>query len=174
MKIIKVVLSCLFIKFSFSLHQGSQQTLFKKIKNSLECLKCSFTKTHGVYKGYLSIRSIKRSDFLMTKTKAIIKIQNVVASVTLNQKIDLNAVVKGYPSVEYNPEQFPGLVLRLAKGKTALIFSSGKIVCTGAKSEHEVGEAVNNPHSLAEEPDAAKNWYAWFAAESVAHELANN
>ena len=46
----------------------------------------------------------------MPKTKAIINIQNVVAIATLNQKVDLNAVVKGYPGVEYRPEQFPGLV----------------------------------------------------------------
>ena len=79
----------------------------------------------------------------MTKTKAIIKIQNVVASVTLNQKIDLNAVVKGYPSVEYNPEKFPGLVFRLKRPKTAtLIFNSGKMVCTGAKSAKESRRAV--------------------------------
>jgi transcription initiation factor TFIID TATA-box-binding protein len=79
----------------------------------------------------------------MPKTKAIIKIQNVVASATLNQKVDLNAVVKGYPGVEYRPEQFPGLVYRIKKPKTAtLIFSSGKMVCTGAKSEKEARRAV--------------------------------
>ena len=37
----------------------------------------------------------------MPKTKATIKIENVVAAVTMNQKIDLNAVVKAYPGVEY-------------------------------------------------------------------------
>jgi transcription initiation factor TFIID TATA-box-binding protein len=36
----------------------------------------------------------------MPKSKAIIKIENVVASATLNQKVDLNAVVKSYPGVE--------------------------------------------------------------------------
>ena len=81
----------------------------------------------------------------MPKTKAIINIQNVVASATLNQKVDLNAVVKGFPGVEYRPEQFPGLVFRLKRPKTAtLIFNSGKMVCTGAKSESEVHEAVKN------------------------------
>ena len=80
---------------------------------------------------------------MMPKTKAIIKIQNVVASATLNQKVDLNAVVKSYPGVEYRPEQFPGLVFRLRKPKTAtLIFSSGKMVCTGAKSEVLARRAV--------------------------------
>src|SRR4030042_1216142 len=79
----------------------------------------------------------------MPKTKAIIKIQNVVASATLNQKVDLNAVVRGYPGVEYRPEQFPGLVFRIKRPKTAtLIFNSGKMVRTGAKSEKEARRAV--------------------------------
>ena len=79
----------------------------------------------------------------MPKVKATISIENVVASATLNQKVDLNAVVKGYPGVEYRPEQFPGLVFRLKRPKTAtLIFSSGKMVCTGAKSEKEAKRAV--------------------------------
>jgi transcription initiation factor TFIID TATA-box-binding protein len=79
----------------------------------------------------------------MPKTKAIINIQNVVACATLNQKVDLNAVVKGYPGVEYRPERFPGLVFRLKRPKTAtLIFSSGNMVCTGAKSGKESRRAV--------------------------------
>src|SRR5665647_3045294 len=79
----------------------------------------------------------------MPKVKAIISIENVVASATLNQKVDLNAVVKGYPGVEYRPEQFPGLVFRLKRPKTAtLIFSSGKMICTGAKSGQEFRKAI--------------------------------
>ena len=79
----------------------------------------------------------------MPQVKATLSIENVVASATLNQKVDLNAVVKGYPGVEYRPEQFPGLVFRLKRPKTAtLIFSSGKMVCTGAKSEKEARRAV--------------------------------
>lgn len=72
-----------------------------------------------------------------------IEIQNVVASVTLNQRLDLQAIQNAFPEVEYKPAQFPGLVFRLAKPKTAtLIFSSGKMVCTGAKSEEEAIKAV--------------------------------
>ncbi len=79
----------------------------------------------------------------MPKVEASIRIENVVASATLNQRVDLNAVVKGYPGVEYRPEQFPGLVFRLKRPKTAtLIFNSGKMVCTGAKSEKEARRAV--------------------------------
>jgi transcription initiation factor TFIID TATA-box-binding protein len=79
----------------------------------------------------------------MTKVEDSIRIQNVVGTATLNQRIDLNAVVKGNPGVEYRPVQFPGLVFRLKRPKTAtLIFNSGKMVCTGAKSEKESRRAV--------------------------------
>jgi len=79
----------------------------------------------------------------MPRVKASIRIENVVACGTLNQRIDLNAVAKGYPGVEYRPKQFPGLVFRLKKPKTTtLIFSSGKMVCTGGKSEKESRRAV--------------------------------
>ena len=95
-----------------------------------------------LYKGYLNIGL--QEVLFMREIKAVyIHIENVVASATLNQKIDLNAVVKGYPGVEYRPEQFPGLVFRLKRPKTAtLIFNSGKMVCTGAKSEKESRRAV--------------------------------
>jgi len=79
----------------------------------------------------------------MPKTEAVITIQNVVATGTMNQKVDLNAVVKAYPGAEYRPEQFPGLVFRLKRPKTAtLIFSSGKMVCTGARSGKESRTAI--------------------------------
>ena len=79
----------------------------------------------------------------MPKTKAKINIENVVASATLNQKVNLDAVVKSYPGVEYRPKRFPGLVFKLKRPKTAtLIFSTGKMVCTGAKSEKESRRAV--------------------------------
>ena len=72
----------------------------------------------------------------MPQTKPIVSIENVVASATVNQKMDLNDITRKFPDVEYHPEQFPGLVFRIRSPKTAtLIFSSGKMVCTGAKSE---------------------------------------
>jgi len=81
----------------------------------------------------------------MPRVKATVSIENVVASATLNQKFDLNSVVKGCPGVEYNPEKFPGLIYRLKRPKTTtLIFSSGKMVCTGAKSEKEARRATMN------------------------------
>ena len=78
-----------------------------------------------------------------------ISIENVVASATLDQEIDLLAIMKVFRNVEYRPKQFPGLVFRLKKPKTAtLIFGSGKMVCTGAKSEKMAHNAV---HKVVEE-----------------------
>ena len=79
----------------------------------------------------------------MPTVEASIRIENVVASASLNQRLDLNAIVKGNPWVEYRPDQFPGLVFRIKRPKTTtLIFSSGKMICTGAKSEKEAKRAI--------------------------------
>jgi len=79
----------------------------------------------------------------MPQTKPIVSIENVVASATVDQKMDLNDITKKFPDVEYHPDQFPGLVFRLKSPKTAtLIFTSGKMVCTGAKSEQMSKNAV--------------------------------
>ena len=68
----------------------------------------------------------------MPQTKPIISIENVVASASVDQKMDLNDITKNFPNVEYHPDQFPGLVFRLTNPKTAtLVFTSGKMVCTG-------------------------------------------
>lgn len=76
--------------------------------------------------------------------KKEIKIQNIVASTSLEHDIPLIKLAEALPNTEYNPEQFPGLVMRIKEPKTsALIFSSGKIVCTGAKSMPKVKEAIN-------------------------------
>jgi len=72
-----------------------------------------------------------------------VKIQNVVATSSLNQEIDLLDIMKVFMNVEYRPKLFPGLVFRLKQPKTAtLIFTTGKMVCTGSKSEKMAGVAV--------------------------------
>ena len=66
------------------------------------------------------------------------KIENVVASVEVVAKIDLNLLARKQKDAEYNPEQFPGLMLRIKNPKaTILVFSSGKMVITGLRSETE-------------------------------------
>ena len=79
----------------------------------------------------------------MPVTKPIIEIVNVVASTTIDQKLDLYKIQEKFPGVEYNPEQFPGAVFRLKNPKTStLLFSTGKMVCTGSKSEDMAVNAV--------------------------------
>ena len=68
-------------------------------------------------------------------TDVDIKIENIVASASVGKDIELTEVAKALEDVDFNREQFPGLVSKLKDPKTAaLIFSSGKLVCTGAKS----------------------------------------
>lgn len=75
--------------------------------------------------------------------KKRVTIQNIVATTSLEQDIPLVKLAETLPNTEYNPEQFPGLVMRIKDPKTsALIFSSGKVVCTGAKSMKKVRESV--------------------------------
>jgi transcription initiation factor TFIID TATA-box-binding protein len=74
-----------------------------------------------------------------------VKIQNVVAVVTLDLKLDLLAIMKAFRNVKYDPERFPALVFRLKRPRTStLIFATGKMVCTGARSEKEAFSAVRN------------------------------
>ena len=79
----------------------------------------------------------------MTLEDLDISLENVVATATLGQKLDLIAIMKAFQNVEYRPKKFPGLVFRLKRPKTAtLIFSTGKMVCTGAKSEKLARSAI--------------------------------
>lgn len=77
------------------------------------------------------------------KIKPEIKIQNIVASGSVGMDLNLNDLAMKLDNTEYEPEQFPGLVYKLAEAKaTFLLFSNGKVVCTGTKSEGEVHEAL--------------------------------
>ncbi len=79
----------------------------------------------------------------MPQSKPLISIVNVVATATIHQKLDLKDITKKFPVIEWNPEQFPGAVFRIRNPKTAtLLFRSGKMVCTGAKSEEMARKAV--------------------------------
>ncbi len=73
------------------------------------------------------------------------KIENVVATVVveITEKIDLNQIARKHPEVEYNPERFPGLVMRIEKPRaTILIFSTGKMVVTGLRKAAEAPRVV--------------------------------
>lgn len=75
------------------------------------------------------------------------KIQNIVASYELNTELNLNsvAITLGLEKVEYEPEQFPGLVYRLNDSPVVLLlFGSGRMVCTGGKNTEQLEEGVEH------------------------------
>lgn len=73
-----------------------------------------------------------------------LKVQNIVATTSLGKPVPLTKLARTQSNTEYNPEQFPGLVLRVKKPKSAvLVFSSGNLVCTGTKSVAQVKEVIN-------------------------------
>jgi len=75
--------------------------------------------------------------------KDSLKIQNIVATTSLGKDVPLTKLAKTLSNTEYNPEQFPGLVLRVKEPKSAvLVFSSGNLVCTGTKSIAQVKEVI--------------------------------
>src|SRR5271157_6136569 len=74
------------------------------------------------------------------------KIENVVATVVLDipEKIDLHILARKFDDVEYNPERFPGLVMRVAEPKaTILVFSTGKMVVTGLRQASDADPVVS-------------------------------
>tara|TARA_Y100000310_G_scaffold339252_2_gene431382 strand:- start:419 stop:982 length:564 start_codon:yes stop_codon:yes gene_type:complete len=81
---------------------------------------------------------------MATKSKdSTYKIQNIVATASLGKPVPLTKLAKTNPNTEYNPETFPGLVLRIKEPKSAvLVFSSGNLVCTGTKSVGQVRQVI--------------------------------
>ena len=77
--------------------------------------------------------------------KKEVKIVNIVVSTALEKDVPLEKMAATLPNTEYNPEQFPGLVLRIKDPKTsALVFSSGKVVCTGARTLADVERSIQS------------------------------
>ncbi|KAK9895006.1 TATA-box-binding protein [Cystobasidium minutum MCA 4210] len=65
-------------------------------------------------------------------------LQNIVATVNLNVRLDLKTIALHARNAEYNPKRFAAVIMRVRQPKTtALIFASGKMVVTGAKSEDD-------------------------------------
>ena len=99
------------------------------------------------------IRELKKSGIIIIG-KPELKIQNIVASANLYGLIDLERSAYSLGRTMYEPEQFPGLIYRMDVPKVViLLFASGKLVCTGAKQEEDVYEAVSKLHKTLEEED---------------------
>ncbi len=88
-----------------------------------------------------AIKNIKKAG--IDVANPVITIQNIVASGDLHTFIDLNMAAIVMENVMYEPEVFPGLIYRMQEPKSVfLVFSTGKVVCTGAKNKETVREAI--------------------------------
>jgi len=73
-----------------------------------------------------------------SSTDILPQLQNIVSTVNMGVKLDLKKIALHARNAEYNPKRFAAVIMRIREPRTtALIFSSGKMVCTGAKSEED-------------------------------------
>ncbi|MEM4789968.1 MAG: TATA-box-binding protein [Thermofilum sp.] len=114
---------------------------------------CTGAKSEAeVYKAVKTIVKLLKQYGIDIRNEPIIEIQNIVASANLRASVDLEKAAFMLENAMYEPEQFPGLIYRMREPKVVLlIFSSGKVVCTGAKKEEEVREAVMKVYNTLKE-----------------------
>ena len=90
------------------------------------------------------IQKMKKAGVICHETPDL-AVTNMVCSYDLGKYINLNKVVVtlNLEHIEYEPEQFPGLVYRISDPKiVALLFSSGKIILTGGKTMEDIKRGV--------------------------------
>ena len=112
--------------------------------------------TEMVHEGVLQMIKILRTVGTKITEEPEIIVQNIVASGHFNHRtINLELAALWLEHSMYEPEQFPGLIYRLAEPKTVLLlFQSGNLVCTGAKTEVQVRQAVENTYNTLDEINA--------------------
>ena len=90
-----------------------------------------------------TVKHIKRIGVRVNEDLIRVKIENIVVAIDLQKELNLDQLAFQLEDSEYEPEQFPGLVYRIMEPKVAfLLFSSGRVVCAGAKSLDSVKIAV--------------------------------
>lgn len=83
-----------------------------------------------------------------------IVVQNIVSTADLGYPLNLNAIAigLGLENIEYEPEQFPGLIYRIDDPDVVvLLFGSGKLVITGGRTTDDAGDAVTTVRTRLEE-----------------------
>mgnify|MGYP001595466052 FL=1 len=101
--------------------------------------------------------AIKKANKMINEIQPSVKILktieyevvNLVATGNLHQNLDLFATAMQLENVEYEPEQFPGAILRMDNPKlTMLLFKNGKVICAGAKNEKEMIRGLETADDL--------------------------
>jgi transcription initiation factor TFIID TATA-box-binding protein len=116
------------------------------------------TGTKSVQQAHATIRKITRKIQLrgvILQRDRVISINNMVASGFVGGRIHLEQAAMHLRRALYDPEQFSGIIYRMNDPQVViLIFASGRVVCTGAKREPDIHEAITiltnqlNRHSL--------------------------
>ncbi len=79
-------------------------------------------------------------------------IVNLVASGGLNANLDLYNLAMSIPNIEYEPEQFPGAILKMKEPKVSmLLFKNGKIICSGASAQNQIDLAIKKVNKMINE-----------------------
>jgi transcription initiation factor TFIID TATA-box-binding protein len=77
------------------------------------------------------------------------KVENMVASANLGVTLDLFLIAQHVDNVEYEPEQFPGAIMKLKElGTSLLLFKNGKVIIAGAKSEKQIATSLRRAVEL--------------------------
>lgn len=101
----------------------------------------------GIRKASKIIHEIQKNVKVQEKVKYTIV--NLVATGSLNMTLDLFKTAMDLDNVEYEPEQFPGAILRIREPKlTLLLFKNGKVICAGAKNETELKKGLQEASNL--------------------------
>ena len=81
--------------------------------------------------------------------KPHIDITNIVAAASLGMELDLYRIAYKLKDVEYEPEQFPGAILKFKEPRASLLlFKNGKVICAGAKNEKEIGAVIERAKKM--------------------------
>jgi len=91
------------------------------------------------------VNKIKKIKGIKLKKKYKLETQSIIASTDLKKELNLSSISTGLLSenVDYQPKKFPGLIYRMNDiGGSLLLFSSGKIVCTGTKNIEDATNAI--------------------------------
>lgn len=93
--------------------------------------------------GRVIVDLLRRCD-IKIENPSTVEVQNIVASASLNGIVNLEKVAtRGRYNVFYEPEIFPGLIYKMREPKVVLlVFKSGKVVCTGARSKEDISQAL--------------------------------
>jgi transcription initiation factor TFIID TATA-box-binding protein len=109
----------------------------------------------GIRKANKLISEVQKD--IKVRRKVDFEIVNFVATASLEMNLDLFEVAMNLDNVEYEPEQFPGAILRLDEPKlTFLLFKNGKMICAGAKRESHLKKGLKAVEKMIQEKTSAK------------------